>query len=424
LWVKRNLSPHQEQLLLNQGIPGVHFLRTERRVYPDKNLVSHVIGGSDIDNVGIAGIEKVFEASLRESSKPIVLSLDTKIQHAVRDELQKSIDEFKAIGGSAIVMEVATGEIFSLVSLPDFDPNKNSDPKAKERFNMVTLSAIEPGSSAKIFNTTFALESGKITPFMKFDAINPIKIGRYTVHDFKGRNTFLTVEEILKFSSNLGSGRIAMQLGPTAQKKFYRHIGLLDSVHCELPETQRPLYPQNWSEASAVTISFGHGIAFSPLHMITVFCGIMNDGILNTPTLLKRESHIPGRRIISSKTSRQMRSLVRINVTEGTNKFAEVPGYCVGGKTGTAAKQKGGKYLKITNFAGFIGAFPMTAPKYAVYVVLDEPRETPKTHGYRTAGWNAAPTAARIIKRIGPMLGIPASFAPDPDWKKALGNGD
>ncbi|MDR1236039.1 MAG: penicillin-binding protein 2 [Holosporaceae bacterium] len=422
LWIKRNLSPTQEQNVLNQGIPGMHFLKTERRVYPDANLLAHVIGGTDIDNVGIAGIEKTFDESLRESSEPIVLSVDAKIQYAVHDELQKSIEEFRAVGGAAVVMKISTGEIISLVSLPDFNPNKNSDPHAKERFNMVTSSAVEPGSSAKIFNTALALESGRITPFTVYDARFPLSIGKFKIHDFRGLGKFLSVEEILKYSSNIGSAKIALDVGRDAQKKFFKKIGLLDIVSCELSETQRPLYPAPWTEISSVTISFGHGIALSPLHMITVVSAIINDGILCTPTLLKREISTPGQRIVSKKTSDLMKALMRINVTEGRNKYADVPGYFVGGKSGTAEKQKHGRYLKNSNYTGFIGAFPMTDPKYSVYVLLDEPQSTAKTHGYRTAGWNAAPTGARIIKRIATMLGIVVSSTPEPDWKSIMRN--
>lgn len=420
LWIKRNLSPTQEQAILNQGIPGTHFLKTERRVYPDKNLLAHIIGGTDIDNIGIAGLEKVFDNVLRESSEPICLSVDVKIQHAVHDELRKSIEEFHALGGAAIVMEIATGRILAMVSLPDFDPNKNSDPNSPERFNMVTSSAIEPGSTAKLFNTTMALESGRITPFTKFDARFPLKVGRFTVHDFKGKGMFLTVEEILKYSSNIGSAHIALELGREHQKKFYKDIGLLDTVSCELSETQHTLYPRFWSDAAAVTISYGHGIALSPLHMITTISGILNDGVLNTPTLLQRETVGEGKRIISKKTSDQLKILMRLNVTEGANKFAEVEGYFVGGKSGTAEKQKNGRYQKDANYTAFVGAFPMPTPKYSVYLVLNEPKATPKTHGYKTAGWNAAPTAASIIKRIGPMLGIMAIHKPEPDWKEEL----
>lgn len=420
LWIKRNLSPTQEQAVLNQGIPGFHFVKTERRVYPDKNLLAHVIGGTDIDNVGIAGIEKVFDNALRESHQPLVLSINTKIQHAVRDELAKSINEFHAVGGAAVVMDISNGEILSLVSLPDFDPNKNTNPTSKEHFNLVTSSAIEPGSTAKIFNTAMALESGRITPFTKFDARFPIKLGRFTIHDFKGKGMFLTVEEILKYSSNIGSAKIAMEMGNVAQKAFFKKLGLLDTVSCELAETQRPIFPKQWTEASAITIAFGHGIALSPLHLITTMSGILNNGIVNEPTLLKRERGIPGRRILSQKVSDELKALMRINVTEGANKYAEVKGYCVGGKSGTAEKPKRGKYSKIANYTGFIGAFPMTNPKYTVYILLDEPQATAKTHGYRTAGWNAAPTAGNIIKRIAPILNIMVATTPEPDWHEVL----
>lgn len=421
VWIKRNLSPQQEQAVLNLGVPGAHFLKTERRVYPDRNLLAHVIGGSDVDNIGIAGVEKVFDSALRESANPIYLSVDVKIQYAVRNELQKSIDMFNAESGAAIVMNISTGEIISLVSLPDFDPNKKFNPKDKNHFNMATSSAIEPGSTAKIFNTSMALETGRITPFTRFDARFPLKVGRFTVHDFQGKATFLSVEEILKYSSNIGSGRIAMEVGAAKQKAFFKKIGMLEPVQCELTEVQRPIFPRYWLGANAITISFGHGIAVSPLHLITVFSGIINDGVMNNPTLLKRTAPSAGKRVISRKTSNLMKALIRLNVTEGTNKFAEVPGYLIGGKSGTAEKQKKGRYLKHSNYCGFVGAFPMNSPKYAVYVVLNNPKPSAKTFGYATAGWNAAPTAGRIIKCIGPMLNIPiVPKEQEPDWHKIL----
>jgi cell division protein FtsI (penicillin-binding protein 3) len=285
---------------------------------------------------------------------------------------------------------------------------------------MITSSAIEPGSSAKIFNTAMALESGRVTPYTVFDARFPLKVGKFTVHDFKGLGQFLSVEDILKYSSNIGSAKIALEIGRATQKKFFKDIGLLAPLSCELLEIQRPLYPSPWTEASSITISYGHGIALSPLHIITVVSGIVNDGILNNPTLLKRENPNAARRIVSQKTSSIMKILMRLNVIEGTNRFADVPGYCVGGKSGTAAKQKHGRYLTNVNYTGFVGAFPMTNPQYSIYVVLDEPKETSHTHGYRTAGWNAAPISARIIKRIAYMLGVVSSSTPEPNWKNIM----
>ena len=421
LWIKRNLSPMQEQAVLNQGLPGFHFLKTEKRVYPDQNLLSHVIGGTDIDNIGIAGLEKVFDEPLRASETPIELSIDVKVQYAVHEELQQAIEEFSAQGGAAIVMDIATGEIISMVSLPDFDPNKNSNPSDRSHFNMATSSAIEPGSSLKVVNTALALDVGKISPFAQFDARKPLKIGRFAIHDYKPKATFLSVEEILKYSSNIGSAQMVLSVGAEKQKQFFKKIGFLDTIKCELIETQHPLFPKHWTEASAMTIAFGHGIAFNPLHLATVFCGLLNDGVLMIPTLLKRKVPFPGqRRIISKKTSDLLKILLRINVTEGANKLADVPGYCVGGKSGTAEKQQGGRYLKHSNYCGFIGAFPMTNPKYAVYVVLDDPKATPKTYGYATAGWNANPTAAKIIRRIGPMLGVIAVDDKNIDWQEKL----
>lgn len=420
IWIKRNLSPHQQQLVLEQGIPGVYFLKTERRVYPDKNLLSHVIGGTDIDNVGIAGVEKVFDEELTNSSSPLKLSLDLRVQYAAREELEKGIEEFSAVAGAVIVMDIKTGEIIALSVLPDFDPNKNANPDDKNRFNLATSSAIEPGSSAKIFNTAMALDSGKISPFTMFDARFPIKIGRFTVHDFKGKGAFLSVEEILKYSSNIGSAKIALFLGAQHQKKFFEKVGLLDKISCELSESQKPLYPKKWTEVSAITISYGHSIALSPLQMITVCSGMLNNGYLNKPTILKRNAPSIGKKIISSKTSKQLQALLRIDVLEGTNKFANVEGYLVGGKTGTAEKLKNGKYVKNANYTSFVGAFPMTDPKYNIYIILDEPKATSKTYGYATAGWNAAPIASRIIKRIGPILNVTIHEGKEPDWHAIL----
>ncbi|MDR2268176.1 MAG: hypothetical protein LBD81_01840, partial [Holosporaceae bacterium] len=220
--------------------------------------------------------------------------------------------------------------------------------------------------------------------------------------------------------SNIGSAKIALDVGATAQKNFFRKIGLLDSFYCELPNMQHPIYPRNWSNVSTATISFGHGVAFAPLHLLSVFSGIVNDGIMTYPTLLKRNSPYSERRIVSTKTSRQIRALLRIAVTEGTNKQADIPGYHVGGKSGTAEKQMGGKYLKHSNYCAFVGAFPMTSPEYAIYVMLDEPKASSKTYGYATAGWNATPTAAKIIKRIGPALGIMANLSENFDWEAML----
>lgn len=423
VWVKRHMSPAQEQTLLGLGIPGIYLIKTNRRVYPCKDLCSHVVGFTDIDNNGISGLEKSLDNRLcKNNSTPLRLSLDVRIQHAVKDELAKSIKKFHAKGGGGVVLDIKTGEILSLVSLPDFDPNSVSNPYSPENFNIMTNSAIEPGSSAKIINTALALQYGNINTQTKFDARHPIKVGRSFIDDYHGKYTYLSVEEILKYSSNIGSVKMVLDVGPEKQKLFFKNLGLLDHMDLELGGLQKPIYQKKWSEISAMTISFGHGIAFNPLQYAVSIAGLLNDGVLISPTLLQRK---PGdlcirKRVISSNVSKQLCYLLRIDVLEGGNKKAEARGYLVGGKTGTAEKTKNGRYLKNANYTCFVGAFPMTDPKYLVYVVLNEAKGIQETFKFATAGWNAAPTFSNITKKIANLLNVPQHDGEEINWKMLL----
>lgn len=419
IWIKRHLSPVQEQKLLNLGIPGIEFLKTERRVYPDSSLVSHVVGFTDIDNCGISGIEKSFDDVLKFSKNPVQLSIDLRIQHAVRQELLAGIQEFSAKGAACIVMKMDTGEILSMVCLPDFDPNIVTNPSNKANFNFATSAAIEPGSSGKIINTALAIKNG-ISTHKKFDARFPLAVGRFRINDFKGKGTFLSVAEILKFSSNIGSAKIALEIGPSIQKEFFKELGLLSQMKFELLEVQQPLFQKKWTEVTTMTISYGHGIAFSPLHLIMAVSGILNNGIMQNPTLLKVTNLPKGKRVVSEKVSKQLQYLLRLNVLEGTNKKAEVKGYFVGGKSGTSEKIKGKSYQKNANYTSFIGSFPMGAPRYAVYILLDEPQATEYTFGFKTAGWNAVPLSAKIIAKIIAILGIVPYRNAEPNWNDML----
>ena len=424
VWVKRHLSPKQEQELLSLGIPGIFFIKTERRVYPCKDLCSHVVGFTDVDNNGIAGIEKSMDSYLRKNpNKPLRLSLDVRVQNAVKTELERSMAKFHAKGAGGLVMNIKTGEVVSLVSLPDFDPNVVTNPLSRENFNMITNAALEPGSSAKIINTALALQYGNgIKTSTKFDARYPIKVGRRVINDYHGKYAFLSVEEIMKYSSNIGSVKMVLDVGVDRQKEFFQKLGLLEPMNFDLCGMQKPIYPKKWSEISGMTISFGHGIAVNPLQYVASIAGLLNDGLYVHPTLLSRPKGltIPTKRVISSAVSKQLCYLLRIDVLEGSNSKAEAKGYLVGGKTGTAEKTKNGRYLKNANYTCFLGAFPMTDPEYVVYVVLDEPQGIKETFGFAAAGWNAAPTVSSIIKKIANLLNVPKYDGEEINWKLLL----
>ncbi|MDR0406507.1 MAG: penicillin-binding protein 2 [Holosporales bacterium] len=411
VWVKHHITPTEQKKVLRLGIPGVYFQKTERRVYPDGNLFAHIVGLTDIDNRGIAGAEKAFDSALSSSPEPVSLAVDSVLQYAVREILLDGIQEFSAIGAAGVVMDLKTGEILSLVSLPDFDPNRIKIASPQAIFNRVTCAVFEPGSAAKVLNTALALASGKITVNTRFDTRESLRVGRFTIHDYYGKERSLTVAEILKYSSNIGSAKMALEMGPTVQRAFFAKLGLLSLLPFELCEIQAPLYPKQWREINTITISYGHGIAFNPLQFAAAIGGIINEGVYHAPTILKTDisSAGSGRRVIPEDVSRQVRTLMRLVVTEGTSRKAEVKEYLVLGKTGSAEKVRTGRkeYKKDANICTFVGAFPFSAPRYLIYVLLDEPKATKNTFGHASAGWNAAVVAARVIERVGPVLGLP-----------------
>ncbi|CAA7622534.1 Cell division protein FtsI/penicillin-binding protein 2 [Candidatus Terasakiella magnetica] len=417
VYLKRNLTPRQQYDVNALGIPGLLFEKGERRVYPHGNLLSHVVGMTDVDNKGVAGIEKRFENALRESREPLGLSIDIRVQTIVRNELARSVEEFSAVGGTGMVMDVRTGELLAMVSLPDFDPNDPPPATNPAMFNRATKGAYEMGSTFKLFNTALALDSGRITLNSSFDATRPLVFASHTIHDDHALNRWLTVPEILIHSSNIGSARMALDVGTEAQRAFMARIGMLTPPAIELPEVGAPLVPNPWREISTVTISFGHGLSVTPLHLLMGTATLVNGGEAHMPTLLARapDEKIPAERIIKQRTSDQIRQLMRMVVTEGTGKKADVPGYDVGGKTGTAEKAGAGGYRKKAVLSSFIAAFPMDAPRYAVLMMIDEPQGTKETHGFITAGWTAAPAAGRVIAQIAPLMGLmPKTLPPMP----------
>ena len=408
VWIKRNLTPQQQEAINGLGLPGVYFQREEKRVYPYDKLTAHVVGFTDVDNNGISGIEKYFDQSLRENDSSVHLSLDVRVQHILYDELANGMEKFKAIGASGIILDTETSEVIAMVSLPDFDPNQSLKPDGNAIFNSSTLGIYEMGSVFKIFTLAMALDSGKINLNSGYDTSKEFKVGKYKIKDFYAKNRWLSVPEIFMYSSNIGSVKMALDVGPEKQREFLEKMGLLKPMPLELPETGKPLAPTRWGDVGAATISYGYSVAISPLQMINGVASMVNGGILRNPTLILGGSKdSPEHRVISSNTSEKMRRLMHLSVKEGTGKKGDADGYLVGGKTGTANKTSGKGYVsKNCHRALFVGAFPMIKPRYVILIMLDEPKGIKETFGFSTGGWTSAPIAGNIIKRISPLVGI------------------
>jgi cell division protein FtsI (penicillin-binding protein 3) len=422
VWLKRNLTPQQQYEVNRLGIPGLHFQYEEKRVYPQGSLVSHVVGFTDIDGRGLAGIEQSFDDVLGAGAHPVTLSLDLRIQHIVRQELTNAIEAFDAIGGTGLVLDVKTGEVISMVSLPDFDSNHPATASEDQRFNRATLGIYEMGSTFKILTAAMALDSGLVSLADSFDARHPISVGGFTISDYKPKNSMLTVPEIIVYSSNIGAAKMAMEVGQEYQQQFLERLGMFRRTSIELPESGLPMYPSQWRPINTMTIAFGHGVAVSPLHLAAAMAAMVNGGAMRPATLIARDENevFEGNPVISGATSDSIRQLLRLVVETGTGRKADVPGYLVGGKTGTADKLQGRRYSQNSRIASFIGAFPMNDPRYVVFVMVDEPKPNEFSHGYATGGWVAAPAMGRIVQRMAPLLGIVPVPEPADDDGDAL----
>jgi cell division protein FtsI (penicillin-binding protein 3) len=414
VWIKRNLSPRQQEAVRLLGIPGLHFQSEPRRVYPNGRTAAHALGYVSVDNHGLAGIERGAEELIleqRNHNKLVELSLDLRVQHALQDELANAVATFRAHAAAGVVLDINTGEILALSSLPDFDPNEPGTAAKDALFNRVTQGLFEMGSTFKTFTTAMALDTGKVTLASQFDATNPIVYDNFTISDFHPENRLLTVPEIFIHSSNVGTAKMAAEVGTTIQKAFLAKFGLMSAIDSEIKEVGKPILPKSWGELETMTVAYGHGIAITPMHVAMASAAIANGGKLIKPTLLKREpgAVVPFTRVVSEKTSEQMRDLLRRVVTEGTGMKADVPGYPVAGKTGTAEKVVGKEYDTKRLLSSFMGVFPARKPLYLVLVLLDEPQGSEATAGFATAGWTAAPTAGKVIARIAPMLNVPVT---------------
>jgi cell division protein FtsI (penicillin-binding protein 3) len=406
VWLKRDMTPREQVAVHNLGQPGLGFQREQKRVYPNGHVASHVLGGVDIDNRGTSGIEHYIDRSGVPSGEPLVLSLDLRVQHALQTELRVAMEEFSALGAAGVVMDIHTGEVIATASLPDFDPNDPMAASDRARFNAATLGVYEMGSTFKAFSVAAALDSGRIQLSTQYDAREPIRISRFTINDYHAQKRFLTVPELFMHSSNIGTAKMVLELGREEHRSFLGRLGLLTRTDIELPESGRPLLPASWTDVSAMTISYGHGLSVTPLQVVTANASLVNGGFAVQPTFLRRQQPVERTRVMSADTSDAMRALLRLVVERGTGRNADVAGYPVMGKTGTAEKARAGGYARNALLTSFLSAFPANDPKYAMLIMFDEPQATENTYGYATAGWNAAPVTSRVVQRIAPILGL------------------
>ncbi len=424
VWLRRQLSPRQQADIMALGIPGVGFRTEKKRFYPGGATASHILGLVNVDNRGTAGMEKYIDdqglADLQASGlaiagdlAPVRLSIDLRVQHIIHDELVQAMDRYDAIAAGAVVLNAKTGEVVAMASLPDYDPNNPYNALEKDRLNRMSAGVFEMGSTFKGFTTAMALDSGLVKLSDRFDATAPIRIGGHTIRDFHGKGRVLTVPEIFLYSSNIGTARMVDVLGIEGHRNYLKQLGLLDRMTTELPEVARPTEPAVWKKINSITISFGHGVATTPLQTAVAAAAVLNGGNLINPTFLPRtenEAMNSALQVLKSSTSDAMRYLFRYNAENGSARRADVPGYFVGGKTGTAEKVVNGRYSSGVRFNAFIAGFPLNDPEYIVLVILDEPK--PEKPGMAaTAGLNTAPVAGNIVRRSASLLGVKPDFS-------------
>lgn len=398
------ITPAQQEAAFALGLPGVKFSARTKRFYPQGPLAAHVVGHTEPGKGGVMGLEGTLE---REDVKgPLVAAIDIRVQQALEDELATALAEFDAKAAWGAVMDAATGEVIALASLPDFDPNEPGAAPADSRRNRATYDRYELGSAYKTITAAAALEAGIATENSQYDARGSLRVADRTIGDYHGENRMLSFSEVIQYSSNIGAARIAQELGPDRQRAAFKALGQFDPLPIEIAENRPPELPAKWGPVEAATISYGHGISETPLHLLTAFTAIVNGGEYRAPTFLKVAGDRPGAKVFSGKTSSTMRRILRRVVTDGTASSAEAEGYFPIGKTATADKPQGGGYDVNTRIASFVGAFPGYAPRYTVLISLDEPHPTKKTFGFATAGWNAAPAFAQFTARVAPTLGV------------------
>jgi cell division protein FtsI (penicillin-binding protein 3) len=421
--IKRELTPRQQSEIHELGLPGLGFIEEYRRVYPVGATASHVVGLVDVDNRGIAGIEQFVDdnpqltmggAQASSGEEAVTLSLDVGVQHVLREELHNAMTAFKAKAAAGIIVNVKSGEVMGLASLPDYDPNHREQALHKDRLNRIGFGVYEMGSVFKVFTVAGVLDLGLANLNTTYDATGAIHHGGFTISDFHGKHRPLSVTEAFIYSSNVATAKMALHMGVNRHRAFLEKLGLLRTVTTELGPSAAPIIPKHWQKLNTMTIAFGHGLSVTPLQLATATLPLLNGGIAVQPTFLTRsaeEAMSTSPRVLKPTTSAAVLKLMRMNVVKGTGKNADAEGYRVGGKTGTAEKVVKGRYSNSALLTSFLAAFPTDDPQYLVLVMLDEPQRVAATKGYATAGWNAAPTVGKIVARVGPILGVPPKLA-------------
>jgi len=418
-WIQREITPVQQEQIHALGIPGIGFLSESRRFYPGGPTAAHIVGLVDVDNRGISGFEKYVDdhwlADLHaagfggsDNLDPVRLSIDLRVQSIMHEELADAMQRYSAIGATGVILNVHTGEVLAMASLPDYDPNNPVDALEPDRLNRMTAGAYELGSVFKSFTFAMAFDTGAVKMNDIIDASQPIHIGRFTIHDFHGKYRPLTVPEVFIYSSNIGAAHMAMKVGPTLQQDYLRRFGLLTKLQTDLPEVASPILPPKWTDLTTMQVAFGQGIAVTPMQTAVADAALLNGGLLIPPTFEPRTAAAAAAlavRVIKPEVSTELRYLYRLNVEKGSGRAADVPGYMVGGKTGTAQKVVDGRYSDNKRINSFLAAFPIDDPQYVVMVMLDDPQAA-KEGGGTTAGSNAAPTVGAIIRRSAALLGV------------------
>ncbi|MBN8998265.1 MAG: penicillin-binding protein 2 [Rhizobiales bacterium] len=420
VWIKREITPAQQAQIHDLGIPGVGFLTENKRFYPGGPAAAHIVGLVNVDNQGIAGIERAIDerglgdlhqagfAMKGSQQEPVRLSIDLRVQHVMRDELVGAMTRYKAAAAMGVLINAKTGEVLALASLPDFDPNDPVDANKPDRLNRITAGTYELGSVFKSFTFAMALDSGRVKMTDSFDARSPIRISRFSIRDSHPQARFLTVPEVFQYSSNIATAKMALTVGQELQQDYLKKFGLATKLKTDLPEVATPQMPKRWSEVTTMTVAFGHGIAITPMQAAMGDVALVNGGNLLNPTFFPRtqeEALADSTPMVSKRTSDEMRWLFRFNAVKGSGRHADVPGYVVGGKTGTAEKIANGRYVNGHYLNSFLASFPMDDPQYVLLVSVDDPK--PEAPGKPAlAAWNAAFVAGNVIRRSAAFLGV------------------